>query len=101
MKIHVADIELRSGNEPVPLEVVSKLRASIEPRLAVTPLFVSEIPGIEIGCLAMAELAAGVQTDVKSVPIAKRRHRRGHDRLFAAVSAGSRKRDGGQRAGDR
>src|SRR5438552_10909400 len=72
VQIHVANVELGSGHQPVPLKIVTELPSTVEPRFAVAPFFIREIPIIEIGCLAMTELPARVETNIESGPIAKR-----------------------------
>src|SRR5260370_40033013 len=72
VQIHVANVELGSGYAPVPLEIVTELPPTVEPRFAVAPFFIREIPIIEIGCLAMTELPARVERHIDSAPIATR-----------------------------
>ncbi len=59
----------------MPLEIVSKLRPTVEARLAVAPLPIWKIPVVEIGRLTVAKLATRMQANIESGPIAKRRSR--------------------------
>ena len=93
VQIHVADIEFRSGHQPVPLKIVAKGQTAVESRLIIAEMMMSkEVPVIQIVGLAVAKLASGMQTQVKSGPIAKRWSWRHHFAFFPTVSFGSGKR---------
>src|SRR5438445_3269855 len=95
MQIHIAHVEFRSGHEPVPLKIVAQRQTAVESRLVVAEMMMSnEIVIIEIVGLAVAELPAGMQTNVKSGPITKCRSRRwrNHFTFFPTVSFCSGKR---------
>src|SRR6266403_3092176 len=61
VKVHIANVKLRPSDKPMPLEIVSKLRPTVETRLAVPKLMMgNRVPIIEVGRFAMTELASRV-----------------------------------------
>src|SRR6266702_8151962 len=76
IEVHVAEIDLRSENQPPPLPVVTELPATDKAGLTVTPRLVggnSENINvvIVIQIFAVTELTASVQTNIKSLPHAR------------------------------
>ena len=92
IEIHVTEIDFRAQDKPIPLEVITRLSAGDDPRLAVTKWVIDSIV-TKVKILTVPELPANVQTDIKTGPITLRR--RGWCDLFhffTTVSFGSGKR---------
>jgi len=70
------EIGLQANDQPVPLIIITNLATTDEAGSAVTPRLVGKIVIIDIGVLGVAKSPAGIQTDVKSGPIALRQGRR-------------------------
>src|SRR5580700_2786717 len=83
--VQVAEITFQTKHEPFPLEIVTGLATRNETRFLVARAIVShQVVSVQIRVRALTPLSSQMQTNVKALPVARRRN--GRDDLIFVIA---------------